>query len=147
MAEVLFRGRPNFRTVYKYLVVLGILVAVGSIALLNENEALRDGAIGAYVAFAILVCAFTLYKTFSCSYEITDEVVAKISGIMSVKKHVIPLGKIDNLSTSQNLLGIILGLGSIEIDTAGGYGMEMRLDYLEAKTMNELLEKIGERIG
>lgn len=60
-------------------------------------------------------------------YVLTNHALYRKSGIFSRNVQKIGLDKVQNISFSQGLLGKSFGYGNIDISTAGGSGVEMRL--------------------
>ena len=61
----------------------------------------------------------------SRSFTITDRRVILDTGILSRNTKVIALDRVQDIATSQSLLGRMLGYGRIEIDAAGAAGAEV----------------------
>jgi uncharacterized membrane protein YdbT with pleckstrin-like domain len=62
---------------------------------------------------------------------VTDQRVILEEGVLQRTSRVIPLDRVQDVSTTQTLLGRILGYGSVEIDAAGASGAE-RFAYVAA---------------
>jgi uncharacterized membrane protein YdbT with pleckstrin-like domain len=58
------------------------------------------------------------------SLTITDQRVLLEEGVFQRTSRVIPLNRVQDVSTSQTLLGRLLGYGTVEIDAAGPGGAE-----------------------
>jgi uncharacterized membrane protein YdbT with pleckstrin-like domain len=65
----------------------------------------------------------------STSLTVTDHRVVLESGILSRESKVIPLDRIQDVSTRQSLSGRLFGYGTVEIDAAGPTGSEL-LDHV-----------------
>jgi uncharacterized membrane protein YdbT with pleckstrin-like domain len=65
----------------------------------------------------------------STSLTVTDHRVVLESGILSRESKVIPLDRIQDVSTRQSLAGRLFGYGTVEIDAAGPTGSEL-LDHV-----------------
>jgi len=59
------------------------------------------------------------------SLTVTDQRVILEEGVLIRKSKVIPLDRVQDVSTKQNLMGQFLNYGSIEIDTAGAIPNEL----------------------
>lgn len=107
VAEALFSGRiPRD---------IGILLAVAAVA----------------VAGLWLIVAWIRWT--SSSITITDQRVLLANGIFSRQTKVIPLDRVQDVTTRQNLVGRMLSYGTVEVDAAGSSGAE-RIDHLPAPT-------------
>jgi uncharacterized membrane protein YdbT with pleckstrin-like domain len=65
------------------------------------------------------------------SFTITDQRVILDVGILSHASKVIPIDRVQDVSTRQSIFGRLLGYGRVEIDAAGSQGAEV-LDHLPA---------------
>ncbi len=65
------------------------------------------------------------------TFTITDQRVVLEVGVLSHSSKVIPIDRVQDVSTRQSVLGRILGYGRVEIDAAGSQGAEV-LDHLPA---------------
>lgn len=65
------------------------------------------------------------------SFTITDQRVILDIGILSHSSKVIPIDRVQDVSTRQSVAGRVLGYGRVEIDAAGSQGAEV-LDHLPA---------------
>lgn len=67
----------------------------------------------------------------SSNFILTDQRVILNTGVFSRNTKVIPLDRVQDCATHQNVIGRILGYGRAEIDAAGASGAEV-LDHLPA---------------
>jgi uncharacterized membrane protein YdbT with pleckstrin-like domain len=67
------------------------------------------------------------------SVTMTDRRVILASGVFGRQTKVIPLDRVQDVTTRQNLAGRMLGYGTVEIDAAGTSGAEV-IDHLPAPT-------------
>lgn len=65
------------------------------------------------------------------SLTVTDQRVVLLEGVFQRTTRVIPLNRVQDVSTVQTLLGRILDYGTVEIDAAGANGAE-RFAYVRA---------------
>ena len=74
--------------------------------------------------------AIVVYIRWSAaSFTLTNQRVLLAYGVFSRSSKVIPIDRVQDVSTQQNLLGRALGYGRVEIDAAGASGAEV-LDHM-----------------
>jgi len=156
------RGRPNLPRgqgepagehiliplIHKHWIViakeLAIPVAVG-ILLLFLALVFTGGLMAGTVLVGMGLAAVWVWLRWAwATVTVTDERVIIKKGVMVRTTKVIPLDRVQDVSTRQNLLGQLLGYGSLEIDTAGSIENEV-IDYLPAP--GQLREQVFELTG
>lgn len=99
------------------------------------------GHVWVFVAGALLVplfgvglamIAWAYLRLTNTAYVISTESVYKKTGVLSRTVTEIGHEKIQDTSYSQTVVGRYVGFGTVEISTAGGSGVEMRLAYVPA---------------
>jgi uncharacterized membrane protein YdbT with pleckstrin-like domain len=93
------------------------------------------------VGIGILIIAGAYLNVKNTEFVVTNHAVYRKSGILSRSVKKIDLGKIQNISYSQDALGNYFGYGNVEISTAGGSGVEMSFRSIEEP------QKVQELIG
>lgn len=63
------------------------------------------------------------------AFTVTDQRVILDAGVFSRSSKVIPIDRVQDVSTRRSMLGRMLGYGTVEIDAAGAAGAE-RLDHM-----------------
>jgi uncharacterized membrane protein YdbT with pleckstrin-like domain len=81
------------------------------------------GTVGALAALGLWTIAAWLRWT-EDSLTVTDQRVILQEGLLRRSSKVIPLNRVQDVSTTQTLLGRILDYGTVEIDAAGRSGSE-----------------------
>lgn len=97
---------------------LALPVVVGAAVLVFANGAIWLLATVVLVA-AGLRAAWVLLVWAVATVTVTEERVIIKEGVLIRKTKLIPLDRIQDVSTRQNLFGQLLDYGSLEIDTAG----------------------------
>jgi uncharacterized membrane protein YdbT with pleckstrin-like domain len=107
------------------IVVLGVLLALLSFIPRDYR------IIAVLVAVALAgIWAITVYLRWTAaSFTLTNQRVLLDYGVFSRSSKVIPIDRVQDVTTRQNLLGRILGYGRVEIDAAGSAGAEV-LDHV-----------------
>lgn len=75
--------------------------------------------------------------------KVNSRQLSLTSGILSKETRSIPLSHIDNFSVSRSLLQNLLGLGTLRIDTPGGYGYEAELADFENNSISAMIDFIS----
>ncbi len=90
-----------------------------------------------FAILALLVVHSVLYYLNFYFYVSSGEFVLK-KGYLRKKVLSIPLDRIQNVNTKQNLIQQLLNVVSLEIDTAGSVGKELKIHALEKSFAHEL---------
>jgi uncharacterized membrane protein YdbT with pleckstrin-like domain len=138
---VVMRRHPHWVVAAKAMLlplVLVILVGVGDKLL--RDSLLSDPALAhdikvvatlAVIAIFGLWAIVTWVRWNATAFTITDQRVILDQGVLGRSSKIIPIDRVQDVSTRQTLLGRILGYGQVEIDAAGARGAEV-LEYLPA---------------
>jgi|SRR5438093_7581302 len=86
-------------------------------------------AVLAAVALAGLSAIVVYIRWTSASFTLTNQRVLLAYGVFSRNSKVIPIDRVQDVSTQQSLLGRAFGYGRVEIDAAGSAGAEV-LDHM-----------------
>ena len=108
------------------LLVVAVLAFTAAVSLPGEVRLLVTLA-GLAVAGLWMIVEWVRWS--STSLTVTDHRVVLESGILSRESKVIPLDRIQDVSTRQSLAGRLFGYGTVEIDAAGPTGSEL-LDHV-----------------
>src|SRR3954469_25667203 len=114
--QVIYEGRPSWRSILSFYIVglIGVAVAA-AIAFLASGGGLAAG-VGAG-AFVLLLLVGWL-KRVSTRYSITDRRLRIQRGILARKVEEARLDRVQNVSVSQGILERILQVGTVDFDTA-----------------------------
>lgn len=109
------------------------------IYVVNNNFSSKIGVIiiSVIIAFLLLVVHTFLYYLNFFFYVEGEEFILK-KGYLRKKVLSIPLDRIQSVNTKQNLLQQLLNVVSLEIDTAGTAGKELKIQALEISFAKEL---------
>jgi len=120
---------------------LAIPVAVG-VPLLVLSLAIGGGLLAVVVLAGLGLAGVWAWLHWAwATVTVTDERVIIKLGVVVRTTTVIPLDRVQDVSTRQNLVGQVLGYGSLVIDTAGQFKNEV-VDYLPAP--GQLREQVFE---
>ena len=115
--------------IHKHWMVLvrgmAIPVVVG-IPLLVLSLAFTGGLLAPIVLAGVGLAALWVWLAWAwATVTVTDERVIVKEGVLVRRTKVIPLDRVQDVSTRQNLSGQLFGYGSLEIDTAGSIENEV----------------------
>jgi uncharacterized membrane protein YdbT with pleckstrin-like domain len=109
--------------IHKHWIVLakGLAAPTAAACLLVPLVLPHGGAVAGMIVLALagLPAAWVWLAWLASTVTITDERVIIQEGVMVRKTKVIPLDRVQDVSTRQNLFGQLFGYGTLEIDTAG----------------------------
>jgi putative membrane protein len=120
---VLFIGPPAFGAVAG---TVGVTVAL----------ALAGG-----IAVTVVVYGIAYYRRFE--YELTAETFDIRSGVFARREREIPLGRIQNVDISQNVVQRVLGIAELRLETAGASGSEAHLQFVGEDRAGQLQGEIS----
>lgn len=140
MAGQLLDGESPVLTVHRHWMLLAAslwipALAVAAVVILDLVLAFPSEAKLALTLAVLALAGFWLIvawlRWIAASLTLTDRRVILRWGVLSRSSKVIPLDRVQDVSTSQSLAGRILGYGNVEIDAAGVAGAEL-LDHVPA---------------
>jgi uncharacterized membrane protein YdbT with pleckstrin-like domain len=111
------------------LPVLAVVVVVAATLVLPLSPDVRVLVLLIGLAAAGLWTIVGWVRWASTSLTVTDHRVVMETGILSRESKVIPLDRVQDVSTRQSLAGRLFGYGTVEIDAAGPTGSEL-LDHV-----------------
>jgi uncharacterized membrane protein YdbT with pleckstrin-like domain len=125
----LYAGRPSWRALMSFYVGgIGLAVLVLVILGLLAGEWALAAAIAA--ALAVLTLLIGWFRRVSTKYLITTQRLRISRGI--VRRHVqeTRLERVQNVNYQQGVLDRVLGVGTVDFDTAGTDDAEFRFDWV-----------------
>jgi len=105
-----------------------------------------DGLTGAgllVVAWFVVALAYQLVYYQRFEYELTDDSLDIVSGVVSRRNREIPVRRVQNVDISRNVVQRLLGLAQINLETAGGSSTEASLNCVSETEAMRLQEEIG----
>jgi uncharacterized membrane protein YdbT with pleckstrin-like domain len=127
--QVLFHGHPSWRSMLEFqLKGLLVMVVAGVIAGLATAAAAGHVQVGwvivAVVAVFLVAAALGWLRRRSTTYTITTQRLSIQLGLFSRELHETQLERVQNVGSRQSLLERLLGIGTVDFDTAGGAGFD-----------------------
>ena len=127
-------------------VALGVIVGLISAAVKSSVQ------VPWVVAAVLVVLAITVLLAFirrmATTYTITSHRLTIRLGLLSRQLHETRLDRVQNVGTNQSLLDRMLGIGTVDFDTAGGAGFDFAFRGIVAPeiivhTVNQALQQEG----
>ncbi|MDS0281287.1 PH domain-containing protein [Haloarcula onubensis] len=135
---VVWEGQPRERVVWQGVaagVVAALVVLFG--AYLAASGGAVPGTLAAAVGVPLALLAFAVPAggawlwRWANRYVLTDAALYHRTGVLVLSVTELRLGKIQNTSYSQGILGTVFGHGTVTVDTAGSQGAELTLRQLD----------------
>lgn len=139
MSETL---HPSALPMYIRSAILGTVISGMAVFLTNFVQYEPTGIMLAVwtIAFIASITAWVSHQFISI--EASDTEITYKSGVINTRIMVIPYGQITNLNIKRTLAGRILGLGTLDIDTASGtVASDIEVGNLPYAGLEKLLEK------
>jgi uncharacterized membrane protein YdbT with pleckstrin-like domain len=151
--HVFFHGHPSWRSMLAFY-VRGLLVAVLAGVIAGIVTRFAGGSVEVvWVAAAVLVVflvvlAWGLIRRIATTYTITNRRLTIRSGLLSTELHECRIERVQNVNTRQRLLERMLGIGTVDFDTAAGAAYDFSFRGVEdprgiVRTVNAALEDLG----
>ena len=119
------------------------LVFVGSVGTeVGFSSALVAAGIGGAIALA-LAYEFAYYRRYQ--YTFTDDTFDIESGVLNRREREIPIGRVQNVDISRNIIQRLLGLSAINLETAGGGSTEAAIRYVTADAATTIQDELRRR--
>jgi uncharacterized membrane protein YdbT with pleckstrin-like domain len=125
--EVFFHGHPSWLSMLMFY-LKGLLLAVIAGALAGAITAIVAGhvqvgwVIVAVFVLCMIVLTVGLFRRITTTYTITSQRLTIDVGLVSRELHQTRLERVQNVNSRQSLWQRVLGIGTIEFETAGEAG-------------------------
>jgi uncharacterized membrane protein YdbT with pleckstrin-like domain len=151
--QIFFHGHPSWRSMMAFY-LRGLLAAVLAGVIAGVVTRLAGGSVDVvWVATAVLVVfvvvlAWGLIRRIATTYTITNRRLTIRSGLLARELHECRLERVQNVNTRQRLLERVLGIGTVDFDTAAGAAYDFTFHGVEdpggiVRTVNAALEDLG----
>lgn len=142
--------KPKFTVVYA-LIIIVTLILLAAAAYLNWTRQMPDGLFTLMVFGVLILAVLALLATFlrylSLTYIVSEQNIVTNEGIITKSVRTVPIKKIDNVTVRRTLYDLILGTGSILIETPAGPGPEITMHYIDASKLYSVKSMIMDLIG
>lgn len=150
--ELVWRGRPSWRSMLLFYIEWGFFallpVIVVSVAkgVGNADWPIWIGIV-LTVALVAIVLVIGWVRRLMTLYTVTSQRLLIRRGILSRKEQAAHIDRVQNVSTTQNLLQRLLRVGDVDFDTAGSADYDFRFAGVSApRDLREIIAKAyGER--
>jgi uncharacterized membrane protein YdbT with pleckstrin-like domain len=151
--QVFFHGHPSWRSMLAFY-VRGLLMAVaagviaGVVTRISDRNVDVPWVSAAVLVVFVVVLAWGLVRRIATTYTITNRRLTIRSGLLSRELHECRLERVQNVNTRQRLLERMLGIGTVDFDTAAGAAYDFSFRGVEdpggiVRTVNAALEDLG----
>ncbi len=131
--ELLFHGHPSWRSMPGFHakgVLLAVLVGAiaGLISAVASGKVQLLAVILAVLAVFVAVALTGLFRLLRTTYTITNQRLTIETGLLSRELHETRLDRVQNVKSRQSMSDRLLGVGTVDFDTAGGasFGFSFR---------------------
>jgi uncharacterized membrane protein YdbT with pleckstrin-like domain len=152
--QLIWRGHPSARSSIAFLLKWGFfaLLPVAIAGIFKAND--RGTGLGYWwwvaisVALLVLVVIADILRRAAVDYVLTTQRIRIRRGIISRREQSTVIGRVQSLNTNQGVLDRLLGIGSIDFETAGTEAQSASFSFrgvgdphgLAAKFENYLIE-------
>ena len=151
--QVFFHGHPSWRSMLAFY-IRGLLAAIlagviaGLLTRLTARSVDVPSVTAAVLVVFVLVLVWGLIRRLATTYTITNRRLTIRSGLLSREHHETRLERVQNVNSRQRLLERMLGIGTVDFDTAGGAAYDFSFRGVEdpggiVRTVNTALEDLG----
>ena len=95
------------------------------------------------VLWFVIALAYQLVYYQRFEYELTADTLDIASGVVSRRNREIPVGRVQNVDISRNVVQRALGIAQINLETAGGSSTEASLRYVSFEEAKRLQSELG----
>ena len=150
--ELVWQGRPSWRSMlafyleWGFFALLPVIVVSVAVKVGNANWPIWVGIVLTIVLLAIVLGIGWLRRLITL-YTVTSQRLLIRRGILSRKEQAAHIDRVQNVSTTQNLLQRLLRVGDVDFDTAGSADYDFRFAGVSApRDLREIIAKAyGER--
>jgi len=131
------------------LIAAVLLGAIVGLVTRVTSHSVEAGWVGvAVLVVFVVVLAWGLIRRIATTYTITNRRLTIRSGLLSRELHECRLERVQNVSTRQRMLERLLGIGTVDFDTAAGAAYDFSFRGVEdpggiVRTVNAALEDLG----
>ena len=126
----LYQGRPSWRSLMSfYLGGIGLAVLVVVVGGLLADS--WGPAVGIAVAIVALTLVIGFLRRVSTKYLITTQRLRISRGVFRRHVQETRLERVQNVNYQQSVLDRVLGVGTVDFDTAGTDDSEFRFDWVD----------------
>lgn len=117
--RILFEGHPSWRSILRFYVI-GLVIAAVVVAIADLAGAGTGLVILLALAGAALVMVTGLLKRIGTTFKVSDRRLWIRRGILSRSVQETRIERVQNVNTRQGMFERLLGVGTVDFDTAAG---------------------------
>jgi len=102
-----------------------------------------SSVLGLVVTGFVIALGYQLVYYQRFEYELTNDTLDIVSGVISRRDREIPIGRVQNVDISRNVFQRALGVAQINLETAGGSSTEASLRYVSHEEAKRLQSELG----
>jgi putative membrane protein len=102
------------------------------------------GIVGAVVAWFVVALIYQMVYYQRFEYDLSEGTLDIASGVLSRRNREIPVGRVQNVDISRDVIQRAVGLAQINLETAGGSSTEASLRYISFEEAKRLQSEIGQ---
>lgn len=130
------------------LVAVAVGVIAGIVTRLSDRSVNVPWVSAAVLVVFVVVLAWGFIRRVATTYTITNRRLTIRSGLLSRELHECRIERVQNVNTRQRLLERMLGIGTVDFDTAAGAAYDFSFRGVEdpgaiVRTVNAALEDLG----
>lgn len=123
-------------------------VIVGLISAAVKSSVQVPWVVAAVLVVLAITALLAFIRRMSTTYTISSHRLTIRLGILSRQLHETRLDRVQNVGTNQSLLDRMLGIGTVDFDTAGGAGFDFAFHGIASPesivhTVNQALQQEG----
>ena len=135
----MWTGRPSWKGRLSILAP-GLALALAVLVLLLLVGVDVAVVLPIVLVIAVVTLVMGLLETMRWKYTFTNRRIVVRHGLVSVEEQTARLARVQDLTLRQTLVGRVLGVGSLDVDTAGSEGGAIELKWLNRPA--EVREKL-----
>ena len=97
----------------------------------------------AIVGWFVIALTYQLVYYQRFEYDLSGDTLDIVSGVVSRRNREIPIGRVQNVDISRNVVQRALGIAQINLETAGGSSTEASLRYVSFEEAKRLQSELG----
>jgi uncharacterized membrane protein YdbT with pleckstrin-like domain len=116
--HIIFQGHPSWRSILAFYIKGLLIIAVA--AVIAELASGTGAAAGSGLLVLVIVLVGGYVKRLFTTYTITDHRLHIRRGIIARSEQQTLVNRVQNVNTHQSVLQRMLGIGTVDFDTAAG---------------------------
>jgi uncharacterized membrane protein YdbT with pleckstrin-like domain len=151
--EIIWRGHPSWRADLAFLLKWGLIALLPAIIAGVVRGAGHGTGLALYqwilitIVLIVVLLLVDYIRRAATVYTATTRRIHIRRGILSRREQSTHLDRVQNLNTSQSLLGRLLGVGTVDFDTAGTGEREADFSFRGVVDPHELVHKLEPYYG